>query len=173
MKKLGKISFYLVFGLSALITGYLLGFWTNFYYLSYKFNPVRISNKQIAEDVQGGKTPEETYNLFVLALKQDNIELASKYFIVGRQDENLEKFREIKEKNELQKYTDDLPKWEEMREINVFEDGKFREFGRDVWREKYFFEFQGKKFESPAGFYTQSISFRINTKNNIWKIESL
>lgn len=173
MKKLGKFFFYIIIGFALLSTGYLFGFWTNFYYLSYKFDPVRISNEQALKDIHGGATPEETYNLFVSTLKQGNIELASKYFLVGKQDENLEKFKKLKEKNELQKYTNDLPKWGEMREINVFEDGRIKEFGRDVWREKKSFEFQDKKFESPAGFYTQSISFRLNSKTNIWKIERL
>jgi len=173
MKKLGKISFYLVFGLSALITGYLLGFWTNFYYLSYKFNPVRISNNQALKDIQGGKTPEETYSLFVSALAQGNTELASKYFVVGKQDEKLEEFNKLKEKDELQRYIDNLPKWGELREINVFEDGRVKEFGRDVFKEERVINIQGTEYKLPAGERTQSISFRLNPTTNIWKIERL
>ena len=173
MKKIGKFSFYAVIGFALFSLGYFLGFWINFYYLSYKFDPVRTSIKLALKDIHGGKTPEETYNMFILALTQGNIELASKYFIFDKQGEKLEEFKKIKENNELQKYINDLPEWKEMREINIFEDGRVKEFGRDVWREKRDFEFQGKKFESPAGFYTQSISFHINTKTNIWKIEQL
>ena len=32
------------------------------------------------EDVYGGKTPEETLQMFIEALKKEDIELASKYF---------------------------------------------------------------------------------------------
>lgn len=173
MDKFKKFSVHFIFGFFILFIGYFLGFWANFYYLSYKLDPVRLSNKQALNDIHGGKTPEETYNLFVLALKQGNLELASKYFILGKQSEKLDEFKKIKEKGEMEKYINDLPEWGGMKELNTFEDGRVKEFGRDVWREKETFEFQGKQFESPSGFYTLTTSFRINIKTNVWKIEQL
>jgi hypothetical protein len=39
------------------------------------------------EDKFGGKTPEETYEMFLDALRKKDIELASKYFVLDKQDE--------------------------------------------------------------------------------------
>ena len=62
-------------------------------------------------DTYGGKTPQETLDMFVDALKKGDVELASKYFLL---DENLsrEKWANLlvvnKDKNLLQVMADDL-----------------------------------------------------------------
>lgn len=173
MKKFKNFSFYLVFGFAALFTGYLIGFWANFYYMTYKFDPARISNEEARKDTQGGKTPEETYNLFVSALKQGDIELASKYFVLGKQDEELAKLKDTKEKDELQKYTNDLPEWGEMRE-NGKPEGKVREFVYPVnvsEQIEFTDKLTGKKETILPGTYNNALLFRLNTKTNVWKIE--
>jgi len=38
-------------------------------------------------DKYGGKTPEETYAMFLEALKKKDIELASKYFTLDKQEQ--------------------------------------------------------------------------------------
>lgn len=175
MQKFKNVSFYLVFGFSALAVGYLFGFWTNFYYLSYKFNPVRLSNERAIKDIHGGKTPEETYELFVSALKQENIELASKYFVLGKQDEKLEEFEKIKEKGELQKYIEDLPEGGEMREIKGF-NNDVKEFQYRAFREKdiRIIDKLTKKEEIlKTGWYSTFMSFHFNSTTHIWKIERL
>lgn len=61
------------------------------------------------KDTYGGKTPQETLDLFVAALEKDDIELASKYFMP---DDNgsVEKWRKIliiaKEKDEISRAVD-------------------------------------------------------------------
>src|SRR3989338_5338672 len=37
-------------------------------------------------DKIGGQTPEETFDMFIAALKKEDIELASKYFVIKKQD---------------------------------------------------------------------------------------
>jgi len=54
-----------------------------------------------AEDKYGGETPEETLQLFIDALKAEDIELASKYFVVEKQAEILVDLRIGKENNNL------------------------------------------------------------------------
>lgn len=52
--------------------------------------------QRYAEDTYGGSTPEETLKLFIAALESGNIDLASKYFVIEKQEEwkkNLEKIR--------------------------------------------------------------------------------
>ena len=43
---------------------------------------VDIYQQQQREDIYGGKTPEETLKLFIEALRERNVELASKYFVL-------------------------------------------------------------------------------------------
>ena len=38
-------------------------------------------------DKYGGDTPEETWNMFLTALRAENFDLASKYFVLKRQEE--------------------------------------------------------------------------------------
>ncbi len=45
-------------------------------------------------DTYGGETPEETLRLFVEALEKRDFELASKYFVIENQEENLKRFPE-------------------------------------------------------------------------------
>lgn len=51
------------------------------------------------EDKYGGKTPEETFDLFLEALRKGDIELASKYFELEKQEEWKESFEELKKNN--------------------------------------------------------------------------
>ena len=45
------------------------------------------------KDAYGGKTPEETLRMFVEALEKKDYELASRYFVIERQQEALEENR--------------------------------------------------------------------------------
>lgn len=44
------------------------------------------AEERLRSDKYGGKTPEETFDLFIAALEKGDIELASKYFVVQKQD---------------------------------------------------------------------------------------
>ena len=82
MEKFKKIIRLIILGAAILYAGYLIGYWTKYYVYQYKSNPERIYK----QDAFGGKTPQETYEMFVSALRLSDIELASKYseFIVSR-----------------------------------------------------------------------------------------
>src|SRR3989344_4599780 len=63
------------------------------YYANYYFSPEQKAlryyaelERQYREDTYGGKTPEETLQLFIDALKAGDIELASKYFVVEERE---------------------------------------------------------------------------------------
>ena len=54
-------------------------------------------------DKYGGKTPEETFDLFLDALRKEDVDLASKYFVIPKQDEwkkTLEKYKENNKNNQ-------------------------------------------------------------------------
>ena len=53
-------------------------------------------------DVYGGKTPEETLNMYIEALKKGDIELASKYVVVEKQEETFERLNRLIQKGELE-----------------------------------------------------------------------
>ena len=54
---------------------------------------------KIAADTYGGKTPQETLDMFITAVEKGDYELASKYFVVERQDKELEDLRESEKKD--------------------------------------------------------------------------
>jgi len=67
------------------------------------------------KDQYGGKTPEETYQLFLEALKKEDIDLATKYFILEKQDEYKKLFQEIKNSGNWQMMMADLLKPENQK----------------------------------------------------------
>lgn len=122
------------------------------------------------EDKYGGKTPEETYDLFISALKAGNIELASKYFEPDAQDDWKETLNKLKRDEEVLSL---------IREL---------EYARTVWKkvpknndsiavfqyetaltDNSTLEYEGQKLDFPAGTYTNTTEFHKNT-NNIWKL---
>ncbi|NQU83739.1 MAG: hypothetical protein HQ536_03425 [Parcubacteria group bacterium] len=59
-------------------------------------------------DIFAGDTPEETWELFIEALSDGDVELASKYFIREKQAENLEWFQKVQEGEFLEEMVGDL-----------------------------------------------------------------
>jgi len=77
--------------------------------------------KQLSEDTYGGKTPQETLNMFIEALRNEDLELASKYFAPEMDEENPEKMtwqghleylQGMKEKGFIQRMADDLENYD-------------------------------------------------------------
>ena len=69
----------------------------------------------IANDTYGGSTPEETLELFIEALEREDVDLASKYFLIDTNNSQKE-YREAlivkKEENSLQTIIDILKRVE-------------------------------------------------------------
>src|SRR3989344_5273778 len=64
--------------------------------------------KPYREDKYGGKTPEETYDMFLNALRKEDTTLASKYFVVYKQDNWLKTFQEFQSQNLLENLISEL-----------------------------------------------------------------
>ena len=73
--------------------------------------------RQLSEDTYGGETPQETLNMFIEALRNEDLELASKYFAPEMDEENPEKMtlqghleylQGIKEKGFIQRMADEF-----------------------------------------------------------------
>jgi len=59
-----------------------------------------------AEDTYGGQTPQETYQLFIDALKKEDIDLAVKYFSFDKQDEIRQRLTRIRDNGKWQLMVD-------------------------------------------------------------------
>lgn len=105
-------------------------------------------------DAYGGKTPQETLQMYIDAVEKGDFELASKYIITSKQQEEFEGLLNIKDdKKFLDKYLGDLKKSKP--------DGDIKE---DVFRMKAVVD----KEEGPYYF----IRF-IKYPNGIWKISEI
>ncbi|MGC8776298.1 MAG: hypothetical protein ACP5QN_03245 [Minisyncoccia bacterium] len=114
--------------------------------------------KAMTEDTYGGKTPEETLKLFIDALKKEDLELASKYFVLNSRGERDPKWLDalIKTKNagKLPEVIEILSKAQpDYENISNPEDFKFKSY-------------QNNKLKA-------YIDLEFNKYSNIWKIESL
>lgn len=90
-KEISKYIGVVVIAFLILYLGYVVGWEAKHYLDNWKMlRKVETFNNAIIQmfknDTYGGKTPEETYNLFVDALKKQDVDLAVKYFIldIGR-----------------------------------------------------------------------------------------
>ena len=110
------------------------------------------------KDTYGGKTPEETWAMFLDALKKGDIDLASKYFAVDEQKNILER---IQESIKLQRF-----------------DSAIEKFSRELIREKdylqgdkayYYIPIKNQSGELEA----YSVVFYLNPHTRIWKIINL
>ena len=141
-------------------------------------------NKSIEEmfraDIDGGKTPKETFNLFISALKNEDISLAVKYIVldIERRQRYYDEFNEMKQNGKLKEYVESWPKWEEFDQIkddyNDWENRATVEHGIEIKDARKVYD-QVLKVETviQPGIYTDYSIIFIKNQNNIWKIESL
>lgn len=139
--------------------------------------------KMFQDDIFGGKTPEETFNMFVDALKNEDVNLAVKYFVLDsdRRARYQKEFEDLKTQGKLEEYAMAWPKWEEFKQIKD-KDNDW-ENRATIEHTYYRSEQEVVNLSDGSGGYISTILpvgdyvdyapiFRKNT-NNIWKIESL
>lgn len=111
-------------------------------------------------DTYGGKTPQETLNLFISALEKEDVELASRYFILrsdGKSDPQwLESLKEVKENEKLNEITNALK--------SSVPDEKAK-----ITDEYYVFSFYDKEIKQTV----LELDMKFNKYSGVWKIESL
>ena len=124
-------------------------------------------------DKFGGKTPEETFDMFIDALKKEDIELASKYFVIQKQDDWEEALGEYKTNNLLANFVLELEgqrkKWERSNKDNK-ESIEF--YYTTTIEEDSQVDFNGQKLDIPAGEYTNTTRFE-KYPSGVWKIDLL
>jgi hypothetical protein len=116
-------------------------------------------SKPYREDTYGGKTPEETWSLFLDALRKDDLELASKYIVPEKRKEKLEFLKREKE-------IDGLKLLKEQFLVSMQRDVKYSS------DETIYFNYITKD-NSTGNSYGNSIIFILNPYTKVWKISLL
>ena len=111
------------------------------------------------EDSYGGKTPEETWAMFLAALKKEDIELASKYFVVEKQGEWRANLFQIKDKNRIKSALNEFETLHKNSENNE----------RDL-NVAYFYIYAQHK---ELGKISSPVVFKLNQFTKVWKISVL
>lgn len=132
----------------------------------FGYNPAEVyenAKKQYVEamtlDTYGGKTPQETLDLFVAALKKEDIDLAGKYFLL---DENLSReyglirLEDIRSKNLLGKMVNDIEKRAKPDINNIIDENDYKFILR-----------------ADNGKVGARINMQFNKYSGVWKIESI
>lgn len=108
-------------------------------------------------DTYGGKTPQETLNLFIDALKRGDIDLASKYFVLKENGEVDGKWitflSTIKGDGNLDRFASDLGKYDEAKKTF----------------DPYFIFL----YQNSDGTIALQLTMKLNEYSGVWKIENL
>lgn len=112
--------------------------------------------KPYREDVYGGATPEETWGLFLNALRNGDIDLASKYFVVEKQGSWKKTIINTKEAGKLDKV---------IKNISV----PLQKEKNYLQGEKAYFYYELRD-EKTKEIYNNSVVFYFNPYTKIWKI---
>ena len=108
---------YWILFLTFIVAGYFL--WQYFPSFHDNFNRESI----LKADTAGGKTEEETFNLFVSALKREDPDAAASYFMLDQnfsRENWIKTFRQMKEKGLLEITANDLNKENTEFEFNSY-----------------------------------------------------
>jgi len=162
-KKISKIIIIIIIFLVVAVGGYLAGGIVK-YGIDIRKSDKVTENFQNAleqpfkDDVYGGKTPEETWAMYIDALKKGDIELASKYAAVDKQREIFNKLQEAVKLGRLES------------SIKMFSD----ELKKDkdyLLSDKAYYYIPVKNINGEIESYP--IIFYINPYTEVWKIISL
>ena len=127
-------------------------------------------NEPYYNDTYGGKTPEETYDMFIDALKKGDVELASKYFVVGKQDDWLKTLQEYEKEGILISFAEELENTKKIWKRSEKSSETTVSFTyQALIKEDGTATFEGQEINIPAGNYTNESVFE-KYPNGVWKI---
>ena len=115
-------------------------------------------DEMMRNDTYGGKTPEETLNLFVEALKNDDIELASRYFVLELSDVVNEDWKKVLENAKEEEKLNNI--------LSILSTGNY-ESGDTVPG------YSTLIFKNEEGEVILIVDFFLNKYSGVWKIQSL
>jgi len=118
--------------------------------------------KPFREDVYGGKTPEETWAMFLDALKKEDFALASKYYDVEHQTEARKWLEGLKERGELGQMIKEMRKLKKVQYT-----GKNKWLNKITDRKDYYYDYFDHEFNQTL---SSSVNFYLNQYTKVWKI---
>lgn len=110
--------------------------------------------KPYKEDTYGGKTPEETWAMYVSALEKKDLELAVKYFALSSQQDEKKYLDEVNQKGNLDKW---------ITELKTLEKDSIQS---DNARPRYWYKFIDETNQEVSG----QVLFYQNPYTKVWKI---
>jgi len=113
------------------------------------------------EDIYGGKTPEETWAMYIDALKKGDIDLASRYYAVRDQEKKGEFLIE-------ERKIDDLKLYLEQLSAPLQKDGSLPDFIL-VNKERAYYYYMVKDLET-GEMIKNNVNLYLNPYTKVWKI---
>ena len=110
-------------------------------------------------DTYGGKTPEETWAMFLDALKKGDIDLASKYYAVNKQEIMRNKLNSKKQNGQIQEW---------IKELETLEKDEQQPLSKE--KSYYFYNYFNEEFQQVL---SSPVIFYLNPYTKVWKIENL
>jgi hypothetical protein len=111
--------------------------------------------------------------MFIAALEKGDVELASKYFVLEKQESWLKTLREYKNKALLLDFIQELKSTKEKWEKQNLSDPNTAVFKYKILVEKdTVTDFNGQKINIPKGSYTNETVFQWYS-SGVWKISEL
>jgi len=121
-------------------------------------NAINTYEEAMRNDTYGGKTPRETLNLFIDALEKEDIELASKYFILRSDGSKnvvfFELLQKIKNEGNIKRFISDLQNYAKPQKSDLEENFAYVLYNND-------------------GTVGLQVDMKFNKYSGVWKIESL
>lgn len=107
-------------------------------------------NKPYLEDTYGGKTPKETLEMFIAAVENGDYDLASKYFVLSKQEEWKGRLMKGRESDRLGQFVNNIKRAEDrgslwegnfQMEVKSVQDGlslviEFIKYPQGIWKIK-------------------------------------
>lgn len=110
------------------------------------------------KDTYGGKTPEETWAMFLDALKKEDIDLAIKYYAVGRTGVPIDEIYTKKQNGQLGEWIHEL-------------EGLKKSSREPLEGEaNYYYDYFNEEFQQTL---SSPVIFYLNPYTKVWKIVSL
>lgn len=107
------------------------------------------------EDTYGGKTPEETWTMYISALEKKDFDLAVKYFALSSQQREQKYLNEVNDKGGLDKW---------VTELKTLEKGSQQS---DSSRPLYWYKYYNEEFKD---YFSGQVLFYQNPYTKVWKI---
>lgn len=164
MKRSSKIFTYIFSGLILFVSVWWVGSSAYIAWQGYKWEKQTEEfqlalSKPYREDTYGGKTPEETWGMFLDALKKGDVELASNYIVPEKREEELEFLKKEQAIDNLKLLTEQFST-NMRRDLEVSSD------------ETIYFVYTVKDKKTGVN-HANSIVFILNPYTKVWKISLL